>query len=472
MDGEEPATTSSVVPVAGSRLARVATAELFVLGAVIGIIVRVWMAGEGPPALWQDSYDYLAAGSHPLWSTDLWGGARPGLVSLLIDRLGGEANVNYVVFQVLLASICWAASAAQVAAVMPTVARRWVAFGVVVAFSFVRPVSIWDRSVLSESLGLSLLAGAVAAGLWLLRRPGYGRLGVFLGVAAAWGVTRDTNVVVVALVAGALVVAWAAGHRPSSEEGLEGPADGSGSRGWLLVGAGVLVAVLALSSWSSSAGARHVVPLSHVFAVRVLPFEDRLAWFTEQGMPGLGLALPTQTSDPDRPVVVPVDLDAPRFEAWRSWLETDGRAALLRYAVTHPDFVVSEPLQDPERTFNNGDGDVANTYAPQGSRSIPGLTALLWLPTLPTVAIALGVGVFHARRRVRASPLAVVAATCVVSSAPLALVAWHADGMETARHLLSAAVLLRLGAVLAVLSLVEVVSVPAPAAEEAVPPGA
>ena len=481
MDSDRAATTSADVEATGSRLTRFASVELFFLGTVFGIIVRVWMAGEGPPALWQDSYDYLAVGSNPLWSTDLWGGARPGLVSLMVTRLGGDLNVNYVVFQIVLASICWAALAAQASAVMPTVARRWVAFVAVVGFSLVRPVAIWDRSILSESLGLSLLAGTVAAGLWLLRRPGYGRLAVFLGVAAAWAGTRDTNAVVVALVAGALVVAWAAGRGSPRDEGSQARDDRSGPRGWLLVGAGALVVVLGLSAWSSTAGSRHVVPLSHVFAVRVLPFEDRLLWFTEQGMPGLGLALPTQNPELDRPVVVPVDLDAPRFEAWRAWLETDGRAALLRYAVTHPDFVVSEPLQDPERTFNNGDGDVVSTYAPQGSRSIPGLTALLWLPTVPTAALALGIGAFHARRRVRLTPLAVVAAVCVAASAPLAIVAWHADAMETARHLLTPAVLFRLGVVLAVLSVVEVVSarstasgpeadVPAP--REAVPPGA
>ncbi len=479
MDSDRSTASSAEVEPAGSRLARFASVELFFLATVVGIVVRVWMAGDGPPALWQDSYDYITVGSHPLWSVDLWGGARPGLVSLLIARLGGELNVNYVVFQIVLAAVCWAALAAQASAVMPTVARRWVAFGTVVAFSFVRPIAIWDRSILSESLGVSLLVGTVAAGLWLLRRPGYGRLVVFVVVAAAWAGTRDTNAVVVAIVAGTLVVAWAARRRSSRRHGPRHRDRRSGPQGWLLVGAGALVVVVALSAWSSNVGSRHVVPLSHVFAARVLPFEDRLVWFTEQGMPGLGLALPTQTPETDLPVVVPVDLDAPRFEAWRSWLRTDARATLLRYAITHPDFVISEPLQDPERTFNNGDGDVVSTYGPQGSRSIPGLTALLWLPTIPTVALALGIGAFHARRRERLTPLGVVAAVCVVASAPLAVAAWHADAMETARHLLTAAVLLRLGVVLAVLSVLEVVAVgspgsgnDAPAAQEAVPPGA
>ena len=78
MDSDRPATTSAGVEATGSRLTRFASVELFFLGTVFGIIVRVWMAGEGPPALWQDSYDYLAVGSNPLWSIDLWGGAATG----------------------------------------------------------------------------------------------------------------------------------------------------------------------------------------------------------------------------------------------------------------------------------------------------------------------------------------------------------------------------------------------------------
>jgi hypothetical protein len=439
----------------GSRLARFDTVERFVLGAIVGIVVRVWLAGEGPPAVWQDSFDYLAVGSNPLWSTELWAGSRPGLVSYLIATLGGELNVNYVVFQVVFAALAWSALAAQVSAVMPTATRRWVAFGVVLAFSWTRPVALWDRSVLSESFGLSLLAATAAAGLWLLRGADLRRLVVFVLAAAAWGFTRDTNAVVVAMLVVGFGGWWALGWRRSRREPV-GTGEGSG-RAWLAVGAVALAVVLALAAWSSNAGGRHVVPLAHVFAVRVLPYEDRIQWFVDQGMPGLGLPLPVAAPGGEVAPVAPVDLDSPSTETWRSWLDTDGRAALVRYALTHPGYLVGEPLQDPERTFNNGDGDVVATYAPAGSRTVPGLTALLWLPLVPTVAVGVAIAGWYLWRRRRPTPLAIVAATCVVAAGPLAFVAWHADGMETARHLLTPAVLVRLGVLLGVLSLLEVV---------------
>ena len=318
---------------------------------------------------------------------------------------------------------------------MPTVARRWVAFIAVVAFSLVRPVAIWDRSILSESLGLSLLAGTVAAGLWLLRRPGYGRLAVFLGVAAAWAGTRDTNV----------DRGGARRRRPRGRLGSRSPP--VERRG--IAGAGRPIGPAGMASRRRRRARRRAGAVEHgrrppgpvtsfpcPTCSRCGSCPSRIACCgsPSRACPASALRSRRRTSELDRPVVVPVDLDAPRFESWRAWLETDGRAALLRYAVTHPDFVVSEPLQDPERTFNNGDGDVVSTYAPQGSRGAsPGSPPCCgfqrsrrWrshsvsAPSTPAPRAS--------SRRWRWWPPCASAA-----SAPLAIVAWHADAMETAR---------------------------------------
>jgi hypothetical protein len=310
--------------------------------------------------------------------------------------------------------------------------------------------------------------------------------------------TRDTNIVVLGSVALVLAGGWVvAGRRqragatepaepaePVGEVADTGGGDGSPGevaapgapatargaderpgRAWMLVGALGLCAAIVLSMWSSSAGQRQLVPLRHVFAVRILPYEDRVLWFADQGMPEPELFLPApDVVDPERPPVVGVPEDDPAYAEWWQWLEEDGRSALILWALTHPSYLVTEPLQDPERVFNNADGTVLG-YAPSDMRHVPVVSSLLWLPTIPTVAVALAVAAWYRRRRVPVTPLVGVAGLCVLVSGPLAFIAWHADGMESARHLFFAAVLVRLGALLMVVSLLESwpVGSPAPA---------
>ena len=47
----------------------------------------------------------------------------------------------------------------------------------------------------------------------------------------------------------------------------------------------------------------------------------------------------------------------PSWRPWLDWVEDDGRTALARYALTHPAYLLGEPLRVPERAFNNALGD-------------------------------------------------------------------------------------------------------------------
>jgi len=427
----------------------------FLVAAMVGFGVRLWQLGRVPPSWWQDSSDYLEVGSRPLRDPSLWAGARPPLVSYLVALFSGGQGERYVFFQVVLAALCWAALATQASADMPTWARRAVAFVAVLAFSLTVPVTMWDRSVLSESLGLSLLAAFVASGIWLLRRPGGVRLAALVGVGGALVATRDTNAVLVGGVAVMLGGTWVALRWRARRE--RGPGVVKAPK-LMLIGTCSLLVVVGLSSWSSTVGDRGDIPLLHVFSVRVLPYEDRLQWFADQGMPDVDLFLPVPAGPPDPLPVIAVSEDDPDYAAWREWLRRDGRSTWVRWVATHPAHLVTEPLLDPERVFNNAGGEVTG-YAGTDLREVPGVTSLLWLPTIPTAAAALAVLGWCWWRVRRPRPLAVVASASVALSAPLAFVAWHADGVESARHLVTSAVSLRLGAVLAGLVLLEAVAV-------------
>ena len=419
---------------------------VFVAAAWVGLMVRGWQLAGMAPSWWQDSYDYDAVGSHPLWSPDLLAGDRVPLPSYLIAVLGGPPGNRFVWFEAIVACLCWAALAVQVSAVMPTAVRRWVAAALIVGFSVTTPVTIWDRSVLSESLGISLLAASVAAGIWFLRRPGRVRLAVLVVAVSAWVATRDSNVVVVVFLALAFGAVWFVERRRRPER----------PRRLWAVGALALVVVAGLSVASASHGERYLYPLANVYTARVLPYPDRLQWFLDQGMPDLERFHVEAPSDPTKAPIVglPRPGEDPAMDDWWQWFDEHGRTTWLAWVATHPAYLVTEPLQRPERVYNNADGTIMG-YEGTGNNRVPGVTSLLWLPTIPTVAVSAVLLAWELRRRRAVAPLVVAGGFCVVAAGPLAFAAWHSDGMESARHLFLAAVLVRVGALLAVAAAIE-----------------
>ncbi|HZA78177.1 MAG TPA: hypothetical protein VE623_17475 [Acidimicrobiales bacterium] len=248
----------------------------------------------------------------------------------------------------------------------------------VVAFSCTVPVTMWERSVLSESLGISTLALLVAATLVLARGVTGRRVVAVLGAAAVWLATRDSHasvvlVAAVCLAVGVVVAEWRAPSRQKGgdrddEEG--GEVDGEASRHDRSLDALIVLAC---------------------------------------GLFCLGV-----------------------------WL------------ATHPTYLLTEPLRDPERTFNNALGD-RSFYAPMDQREVPLVTDLLVPAGWLALVVVGGVAAWASWRRRWGSPLLLVGAITVALAVPHGLVSWHSDGMETARHLIVPVVQLHLGALLMVI---------------------
>jgi hypothetical protein len=129
----------------------------------------------------------------------------------------------------------------------------------VVAFACTVPVTMWERSVLSESLAASGLALTLAATLQLARGVTVPRVVAVLAAAALWLITRDSHAAVVLIAA-------------------------------VAVGVGLVV-----GEWRARGVAQH------------------------------------------------------------------GRSALAVWMATHPAYVVTEPLRNPGRTFNNAEATAAST---------------------------------------------------------------------------------------------------------------
>jgi hypothetical protein len=418
--------------------------------ALAGGLVRWWQVHGAVTLRWNDTTDFLDSARAPWFSQELWLGPRPPLTPVVLKLVDGDLRL-FIAFQCVVAALCWAALAASVWTVVGGRRARYLAVGLVVAFSLTVPVVMWDQSALSESLAVSLLALLVAAGLQVAARPSRGAVVNLLVVAAVWLLVRDSPAVVALLggatLAGVLAVRWLRARR----RGEPGPALRTPLAA-LAVGA----LVLGLADTAASGhGRRHVYPLRNVMEVRVLPYPDRVRWFADHGMPQaeefLGTGARQAVVEPGRAPVIYIADEDREMGPWFAWLAHDGRATFTRWVAAHPWYVLDEPRRSPERTFNNAGGD-RGFYAAADQRRVPLVDRVLALETRPVVAVALlAAGYALGRRRV--TPALVTGAVTAALAVPHGLLAWHLDGMETARHLVVPALQLHLGVLLLVIGL-------------------
>jgi hypothetical protein len=338
-----------------------------------------------------------------------------------------------VVIQTAISILAWSA----LAVVVGLLARRgWpqlVAGGLVLGFAVTTPIVQWDRSVLSESLSLSLLALLFAAAIVWARRPTWARAAALVAVALVFAATRDTHIWVVAMLALALG-AYAAWHTwrgagPDRERTLQRAVRAA----WV---AALLAVVVLLTGWSSASANRTQQNIVNVYSARIFPYAERVDWFADHGMPDAGplraLARAAKGVDGNAPIVG-VDLGAPKFAALGRWLRDDGVSTYVRWLLTHPGYVVGEPFQRPERTFNNAEGHLV-FYAAPDRTDVSLANTLLYPPWWAVLIAAAGAVVGAAATgRWRGPEWQMVVLLGGLGVAHM-LVAWHGDGMEVTRH--------------------------------------
>ena len=143
----------------------------------------VWQGVAGSPLIWQDSYAYVSVSHSPMSSRAFWAGPRPPLIPLVMKFVASAQEFTAV--QSIVAVASWGALAFTVGSLVPVGWRRVVATWAILAFATSTPIILWNRSVLSESLSLSLVALLLAAGIRLGARVTPLRIGTFVAVAAA-----------------------------------------------------------------------------------------------------------------------------------------------------------------------------------------------------------------------------------------------------------------------------------------------
>jgi hypothetical protein len=406
------------------------------------VAVRSTWFADLPAMSYRDSESYFEVAAQSLLSLDFWAGARAWTVPLLYKLLP-DTERALTNGQLVVSLVCWAALAAAVARCLRPAVWRVVAFAAVLAFSMSFAIIRWDRLILSESVSISLTALVVAAWLELVRAPG--RRAV-IGVLAAnllWVFSRDTNGFL-ALLTVLPVLVWVA--RP-----------GSLGRLWpalLAAGLGAIFAANVAASGTEEAQLRrNDRPMLHVVGRRVLIHPEQERFFRAHGMPA-----PTPRVRRYRKQLAAIGDSIPSDPAtdrFLRWVRDRGRATLARYLIAHPRAALRPVIKFRKRLLRG----VTIGYLPPGARPVlpDPIASVLYPDRVTSVlrwlaiasAAALAAALAGGARRTWLVPAGVI-----LLQLPHALLVYHGDTLEVARHAIVMAIMLRLGIlILALLAL-------------------
>ena len=409
-------------------------AAAYVLFRLVGFL-------DAEPREFNDTAEYEHAARNAVLSFDFVTAGRAPILPLLYKLISGDQARIWA--QLLISIVCWLALAIAVAATIRERRLRPYAFALVLLFALAPEIVLWDATLLSESISLSLMAALVAAWLWILRRPSPWAYGVMLALAVAWVYARDPHAYVVAGLALSIAASESWG----------------GSRGLRAIVAAALVATAAVSIYIATvAYPRWAYPLQNVISIRIAGEPDRLAYFEDAGMPVTPQLLDAmRVLREDEKIVLeyPPAGDEPEdlrgATPFQRWLLTEGRGTYTRFLLTHPGFVAGafdHPdvlLLDPE-LMNHASSASPWSGGPLAAAVYPRRTtlALVWL------ALALGLAAFVGHRfGPRREWL--VPGFLIAVSLPFAIFVYHAGALEPERHALVPSVFLRLGVLLLVL---------------------
>ncbi len=422
------------------------------LGVAIATGLRLFYVLEHPDFLWYDSEQYIDVAQHSIFSTALWSGSQPPLVPLLWKFT--QSATAFCVVQSLIAALAWGTLATTVWHWLGRGARGCIGAWVVLAFSLSPFILQWDASVLTESISLSAIAVFVASGILVVRRFTWVRVVLLVGSGVVFELARDEGIEVIAVVGVAIgVLAIVAGLKHHADA----------ARRWGLV-AVIVLGSSALIALAAQQAHRNVLNVENSLFVRIFPYPDKVAAFSAEGMPqghaidavakllaaqkttSLAYASPVPSSS--IAVVVGPILDNPYWHPLRTWFETRGESAYLRYLVLHPSYVVSAPFHQPSLAFNSP--STLAYYDIEGHPPLAGVSLFFPRRIFVYALAALATVLLVARRLWRRREVAFVAALIPLGCLAM-VVAWFGDGQEVARHMIEGNVMVRLSVWLLVL---------------------
>ncbi len=410
-----------------------------------------------------DTYAYTYVASSPFYSQDFWAGGRPLTVPLIYKlagywQIGTEARVNATNFQFVLAILCWITLGLVIKRIINLPTLKPLGLAIVLGFGLSTDISQWDRTLLSESVSISLFALLVA--VWLIaiivwQTPSLAFLYNFITLLVSsttffWSFTRDSNMYLVLglgfLMLGGLFFRAIRQHMAYKQYA-----------GMILILFGIFLAQnhamdVKGMKWNNvdTGDKGWMINLQNVLGQRILPNSERTAFFVQNGMP--------------------VDANVMRFAgkfagsldwAWYkdpkmapnlAWLRKYGKITYLKFLLSNFPEVAREPLTHLASIFSP---DLQEYVSPKDDFHaknllngwVAKLTAILYPKQLRILILGIG-SLFGIATilifRGKASATWLVPYALLLLVYPMIFITWHGDAVEIGRHSLLVAIQLRL----------------------------
>jgi len=443
--------------------------EAFARGTLVAwfLVTRMQQFLASKPMSFSDSASYFAKAGERVLSVDFFfGEGRLPTIPLFWApwvRWYGEDGAILSCLQFGLSCSSWLLLATAVCRHLQTSLGRIAGRGLVLILASSSAVTQWDRALLSESLSTSLFVALMAAWLgwgnqWIAQaRSTRATVGTIIALGTLWGFARESNgifLLMLGAIALLLVITWAPSNATATKRlRIQG-----------IVIAMAFAAVFALAQLTAERGERWLFPLLNVIGRRVLPSQERTAFYAAAGMP-LSPALMAMSgefgSGRDWSFY-----HAAELADFRVWVRSHGRHTYARDLVLHPERTLSEPLVHareflcPDLTIYRPPGFSPAPLEIEASRFCSDGTATRMLAVALLGGILGSVGGLIFRRRISFATffLGQTIALLMVAWPILTWLTWHAIGeMEVDRHVLWATLFFRLGCVLAAAWLVDLI---------------
>lgn len=384
-------------------------------------------------------------------------GLRPPVVPILHSLVNGADNhYNIILLQIIISCLSWLFLAFTVSYFLKDHMAKTFAFFVIALIPLNAFMHYWNLVILSESLSFSFLAVFLAAYLWYYNLRSIPSV-IFLAVVALiFAFTRDTDAYRVLLMTPPILLLIAQQIRDKSRKVLRHTV--------LFI---IFILIFIGSNYSTSnihcrdcatpyMKARWFMPTINNLYQRILPFEDRVKFFADHGLPVTPelMAMKYQWASSNNWQ----SAFDPKLAAQGEWNYRHGRQTYMKFLITHPGYVFSSAYEyrdkllyldgAPNAWFHEMvkplEAKILSVFFLNNDRDLKMLFVLF-----PVSLLAAFIVYIRNRRDYEAHIMTVLlVCNIILMTIPLGILIFHGDLMDLARHSFTNIIQLNLGVVL------------------------
>lgn len=426
------------------------------LAAAYLILCAVFLArigrGEIVPVRGHDTCPYLIMADQPWTSPEFYRGPRPPTVPAIWSFFsGGRDATGIILFQVAFQALAWLFFGWTAAAGLRNRILGDTLFGVLLTYSLARGIHQDGARLLSESISLSLALTTAALLLRCFRAPTPWRALAVAPAALLLAFARDANAWLLLGAAAGIAawagIRWARATAPRPRPSLPLLLLSSGFAALFAISAAGAASIaqpggeacygaehpLVRHDLAGRQGPRHLFPLLNIFGMRILPYDFRVRWFEERGLPA-GAVVRAKA----------FQWACQRDWEWywrdslqeaRGWLEHDGRRQYAAYLWSHPGYAWIRPWPELAPIYLRGPAADSGFAAAFLDPLAPALDFAFGPAKLFVTAALFALWIASRRPGAGSPPSGLTGYALALGLAALmALFIYHGDAMDLERH--------------------------------------